>query len=218
MPSPRRQKTVAVSLLLSAALVLPLSPATAEVADADRVYRHNLPTAGQLAKIYDGLDNGRRERYAYRETLVRSESCTGYFVDEIATSGRGASYLGQRGTSLYRRGLEDPTVLVQKFAEKSEARTVYTEMAAGDAACDGDYEGGSLKVLDMPDLGEGMTYGYRELVVVSTKGDQVKDYLKIATVTRKGRYLVQVETRCRDCSPVKRRAVRATLTTLARIP
>lgn len=215
-PFPGMPRTAATSFALSLALLAPLPPAAGQVAAKDRVTRHDLPTVVQVGRVYDGLDGGRRELVPWRETMVRGESCAGFLVGQEAASGREATYLGRRGGSLYRRRLEDPTVLVQRFSEKSEAESVHTAMGLADAACEGDYEAGdvsgSLRLLADPDLGVDAIYAYREHIVRKNK-----DYRRVVTVTREGRYLVQVETRCRDCSPARSKVVRTTRKTLDRI-
>lgn len=220
---PRRLGPLA---LLSVALLTTALPGPAALAgtpaEDGRVHAANLPTLGQVAKVYDGLDGGRRGRVVSRETSVRADTCTGFLVnDKKAASGKEAYYVDKKGDGLFDQGVEDPTVVVQKFATRGRVKALYTAMKAADSACEGDTAIGgvsvSLALLDVPALGVPATYAYRARYTYDDPA-MPPDFRTVLMWAREGRYLVRAEARCSSCAPVKKKVVRLMRMTLQRIP
>lgn len=224
MPSHRHR--LAPLVLVSAALLTTALPVPAALAgtpaEEGKVHAANLPTLRQVAQVYDGLDGGHRGRVVNRETSVRADTCTGFLVnDKKAASGKEAYYVDKLGRSLFRRGLEDPSVVVQKFDSRRRVKYLYNAMRSADSACEGDttIEGSSvsLALLDVPKLGAGASYAYRARYLYDAPA-MPPDFRTVLMWARQGRYLVRAEARCASCAPVKKKVVRLMRMTLQRIP
>jgi hypothetical protein len=215
VPTRRLVRAAAVAAVLAVPVAGAL-PASAAVAPADRVHASDLPTVGEVSRIYPAVAGGHREVMAGRDTMRRSADCMGWENGPDAASGRWAYYTDAGGQSPYFSGKADPVVFVWKFHTVAGAKRGFASEwnASRDCAGTHTFEDSTVvtQVVTVPDLGS-RSQAWRDAESSSSGEDHF-----LTQLTRRGRYLVETRVQAPGFVPAKAPLVDLTRATLARLP